>query len=106
MYSAYCRCGLMDSQTCNFMAGIHLAYIKTDFNEDCNYIIITIVRSHTGKYHEFVAVCIVTSAQQCQRQQASDIYSSMASYYGDNDFIIRTFDFIACSDAVRVTCST
>ena len=27
------------------------------------YIIITIVRSHTGKYHEFVAVCIVTSAQ-------------------------------------------
>jgi len=27
------------------------------------YIIITIVRSYTGKYHEFVAVCIVTSAQ-------------------------------------------
>ena len=26
-------------------------------------IIITIVRSYTGKYHEFVAVCIVTSAQ-------------------------------------------
>ena len=25
--------------------------------------IITIVRSYTGKYHEFVAVCIVTSAQ-------------------------------------------
>ena len=29
----------------------------------CSYIIITIVRSYTGKYHEFVAVCIVTSAQ-------------------------------------------
>ena len=27
------------------------------------YIIITIVQSYTGKYHEFVAVCIVTSAQ-------------------------------------------
>ena len=27
------------------------------------YIIITIVRSYSGKYHEFVAVCIVTSAQ-------------------------------------------
>ena len=26
------------------------------------YISITIVQSHTGKYHEFVAVCIVTSA--------------------------------------------
>ena len=29
----------------------------------CYYIIITIVQSYTGKYHEFVAVCIVTSAQ-------------------------------------------
>ena len=32
----------------------------------CNmlyYIIITIVRSYTRKYQEFVAVCIVTSAQ-------------------------------------------
>jgi len=27
------------------------------------YITITIVRSYTEKYHEFVAVCIVTSAQ-------------------------------------------
>ena len=25
-------------------------------------------------------------------------FSSVAWYYGDNDFIIRTFDFIACSD--------
>ena len=28
------------------------------------YIIITIVRSYTGKYYELVAVCIVTSAFQ------------------------------------------
>ena len=28
-----------------------------------DYIIITIVRGYTGKYHEFLAVCIVTSAQ-------------------------------------------
>ena len=28
-----------------------------------DYIIITIVPSYTGKYHEFVAICIVTSAQ-------------------------------------------
>ena len=27
------------------------------------YISITIVQSYTGKYHESVAVCIVTSAQ-------------------------------------------
>ena len=27
------------------------------------YISITIVQSYTGKYHEFVAICIVTSAQ-------------------------------------------
>ena len=27
------------------------------------YINITIVQSYTGKYHEFVAVCIVTSTQ-------------------------------------------
>ena len=33
-------------------------------------------------------------------------FSGIAWYYGDNDFIIRTFDFIARSDAARVTCST
>ena len=38
---------------------------------------ITIVQSYTGKDHEFVAVCIVTSVQhkeQCQRQQTSDFF--------------------------------
>ena len=29
----------------------------------CYYISITIVQSYTGKYHEFVAVCIVMSTQ-------------------------------------------
>ena len=29
----------------------------------CKYIITIIVQSYTGKYHEFVAVCIVTSVQ-------------------------------------------
>ena len=34
------------------------------------------------------------------------IFSSIAFYYGDNDLIIQTFDFIARSDAATVTCST
>ena len=32
--------------------------------------------------------------------------SGIAWYYGGNDFIVRTFNFIANSDAARVTCST
>ena len=59
------------------------------------YTSITIVQSYTGKHHMFVAVCIFTSVQ-CQRQQMSDIFSGIALYYGDNDFITQTFDFIAC----------
>ena len=56
------------------------------------------------KYHEFVAICVVTNAQH--RQQTSDIFSGIAWYYGDIDFIIRTFDVIARSDEAHVTCST
>ena len=33
-------------------------------------------------------------------------FSGIALYYGDNDFIIQTFDFIARSAAAHVTCST
>ena len=33
-------------------------------------------------------------------------FSGIAWYYGDNDFIVRTFDFIAHSDAAHVACST
>ena len=71
--------------------------------------IITIVQSYTGKYHEFVAGCIVTSAQhkqQCQQQQTSDIFFGIAWYYGDNDSIIRTFDFDSHLEAVHMTCSS
>ena len=39
-------------------------------------------------------------------QQTSDIFSGIVWYYGNNDLIIRTFNFIAHSDAVRMTCST
>ena len=34
------------------------------------------------------------------------IFSGIVCYCGDNDFIIQIFDFIAHSDAVRVTCTT
>ena len=30
----------------------------------------------------------------------------IAKYYGDNNFVIQIFAFIACSDAARMTCST
>ena len=48
---------------------------------------------------------LLLSVVLCQRQQMSDILCGIAWYYGDNDFIIRTFDFIACSDAVHMTFS-
>jgi len=35
----------------------------------------------------------------------SDIFSSIASCYGDSDLIIQTFDFIARSDTAHVICS-
>ena len=34
------------------------------------------------------------------------IFPTAAWYYGDNDFIIRTFNFIAPQEAMQVTCST
>ena len=55
----------------------------------------SIVQSYTGKYDEFVSIYIVRSVQheqQCQRQQASDIASSIAGYYGDNDLTIQTLN--------------
>ena len=65
------------------------------------YYSITIVQRYTGKYRKLVSVCIV---QVSSMQQASDIASGIAWYYGDNDLItIRTFNFIACSDAVHMT---
>ena len=32
--------------------------------------------------------------------------ATVAWYYGDNDFIIQTSNFIALQKAVQVTCST
>ena len=61
------------------------------------YVSITIVQSYTGKYHEFVAVGIVTSVQRKQQCQWQQVQHSLV--YGDN-FI---FDFIACSNAACVT---
>ena len=58
---------------------------------------------------KFVAICIAPSAQhkyQYQWQKVSDIFSSIAWYYGDDDFIIQTFNSVAHSDAAHVTCST
>ena len=34
-----------------------------DFYTGLPHLSITIIQSYTGKYHEFVAICIVTSAQ-------------------------------------------
>ena len=56
-----------------------------------------------GKYHKFVAVSVLLRV--CSMSRMSNIaignkrgiLSSIAWYYGDNDFVIRTFDFIARS---------
>ena len=37
------------------------------------YIIITIVESYTEKYHEFVAVCIVTSVQHGNKSGSTEL---------------------------------
>ena len=52
--------------------------------------IITIVQSYSGKYHEFVAVCTVTMP-----------IATNEWYFFPGNFIIWTFDFIACSEAVH-----
>ena len=65
------------------------------------HISITTVPSYTGKCH---VVDIVTH-NNIDSKKTSDRFSSIALYYCNNDFLIRTFDFIACSDAVQVTCS-
>ena len=37
--------------------------MKFELQYMSHYTSITIVQSHTGKYHKFVAVCIVTSVK-------------------------------------------
>ena len=75
------------------------------------YIIITIVQSYTEKYYitsllPSVLLRVRSMSNNANSNKRVIFFSGIAWYYGDNDFIIRTFDFIACSDAACVTCST
>ena len=36
----------------------------------------------------------------------SNIFSGIAWYYDDSDFIVQTSDFIVCSNIAGVTCRT
>ena len=53
------------------------------------YILYNYHRSYTGKYYEFVAVCIATSAQHEYNNANGNkrvmFFSGIAWYYGDND---------------------
>ena len=59
---------------------VHVAMVTCVPTEQISIRYSTLVQSYTRKYHEFVAVCIVTSAQhksQCQRQQTGVWYVSV-----------------------------
>ena len=68
---------------------------------------------YVAKYHHSIPKNITSLVpsvllrvySKSQQQQTCDILFGITWYYGDNDFIMRTFDFIAHSDAARVTCS-
>ena len=61
----------------------------------------------TKLYHELVAACIITVINNASASGKQVIFSSsIAWYYGDNDFVIRTFNFIAYSVTAHMTCST
>ena len=47
--------------------------------------------------------CLSTVVSSCERKSGNQLHKGK---HGDSDFIIRTFDFIACPDTARVTCST
>ena len=82
--------------TCNEIKGSH------------DKISITIAPSYTGKkYHSFVAVGIVTRAvhsQQYRRQLV--IFSSIASYYGDNYIKLHIILFTSFVNIIRVLLKT
>ena len=66
---------------------------------DIIYVSITIVQSYTGTsllLSELLRVCSTKNNVNGNKQV---IFSQSSWYYGDNDFIIRTFDFIARPDA-------
>ena len=58
---------------------------------------------NTRKYHEFVLLRVCSTSNNANGNKR---VNGIAWYYGDNDFIIQTFDFIARSNAAHVTCST
>ena len=74
-YEEYCRQKLIRPHqphrtSCTAPAALHVlahpSHSSSRLPPQCcafTYISITIVQSYTGKYHKFVAVCIVTSAQ-------------------------------------------
>ena len=55
--------------------------------------------TYTGKYHEFVAVVLlqVRSTNNNAEGNKRVIFSGIAWYYGDTDFIIQTWNSIARS---------
>ena len=53
------------------------------------YYTSVIVQSYTGKTHKLIAICMPSVTTQ-----TSDI-SGITGNYGENDFIMQTFDFIA-----------
>jgi len=72
-------------------------------------IIITIVPSYTGKNIIRLwplALLLVLRTRNNTDGNKLVIFSGIAWYYCDNYIITQTFNFIACSDAARMTCST
>ena len=69
---------------------------------------IIIVQSYTEKQWVCCRLyCYGSEAWVAMPTATNKWYSfGIAWYYGDNDFIIRTSDFIACSDVHIVQCST
>ena len=58
------------------------------------------------KIHVVYIIITICSTHNNADSNKLVIFSGIALYYGDNDVIIQTFSFFACSDAARVTYST
>ena len=65
------------------------------------YTSITIVQNYTGKYTSLLESVLLWVHSMSNTTEQWYFW-----YYGDNDFIVQTSNFIARSDAVHVTCST
>ena len=81
------------------MPSLHLLM----FFKSCTiYISITIVQNY--RENIMCLYCYKCATRVTMPTATNEWY--FFRYSGDNDFIIRTFDFIAHSDAAHVTCST